>query len=308
MNIKATRFVMSLRGLSPTEKSVLYAMAGHADYKNCEATMGMQTLADAAGLEIRTSASEVVTRLLDYGVIKTVGGRSGGRRPSIYTFTFDVNRDSGITVEEPNRSPEPTDEPSNRRPQPTVKESNRRPSEPQPSSEGAPTVVPSRHEGFKGLKERQREGQKTASLSSNTKAGQAEHPQVKLIVKAVDRAEPNAQISSFDRKDLSKLLYKNQPLPDAKVVKASIKYVTGMNDLDLKKAGMFLAGKLIEMVENNDEDAAREESARQQAAVAIEANRTERDALLAEIARENELAEAQKDDPFGEQLATKVAA
>lgn len=99
MNIKAFNFVRSLRGLSPQEKSVAAMIASHADYQNCECHASMTTLAAESGLKNRETASRISKRLeTDYGIIKAVGGHSGGRMPTVYTFTMEVNRDCGITV------------------------------------------------------------------------------------------------------------------------------------------------------------------------------------------------------------------
>ena len=99
MNIKAFNFVRNLRGLSPQEKSVAAMIASHADYQNCECRASMTTLAAESGLKNRETASRIAKRLeIDYGIIKAVGGHSGGKTPTVYTFTMEVNRDSTVTV------------------------------------------------------------------------------------------------------------------------------------------------------------------------------------------------------------------
>ena len=101
MNIRAAKFVQNLRGLTAVEKSVALNVSVHADYKTAEANMSMALLARESGLEDRMTASRVIKRLEDYGVLVAVGrGHSkGGRgRTTPYVFTFAVNRECPVTV------------------------------------------------------------------------------------------------------------------------------------------------------------------------------------------------------------------
>ena len=101
MNIRAAKFVQSLRGLTVPERSVAQNITLHADYQKAEATMSMTTLAEESGLKNRETASRVTKRLESYGIIRVVGSRSGGGAPTKYAVTFTVNRDCGVTAKEP---------------------------------------------------------------------------------------------------------------------------------------------------------------------------------------------------------------
>ena len=144
-------------------------MAVHADVHECEATMSMTTLAKESGLAKRETASRNVARLEDvYGVIRTVGLKSAGGKTSTYTFTFQVNRDCGVTVDDGNRDATVT---VNRD---SGDDSGAATVTPQSATvtPQSDTVTPASQEGFKGFKEIQRKKGKVArSLASDSSKG-----------------------------------------------------------------------------------------------------------------------------------------
>ena len=117
MNIRAAKFIQTLRGLSSVEIAIALNLAVHADFNTAIAFMSMTTLAAESGLQNRQTASLNVARLESYGIIRVVGKRSGGRVPTKYQFTFKVDRGSEITI-----SPTATDGESNRTPQSAVED------------------------------------------------------------------------------------------------------------------------------------------------------------------------------------------
>lgn len=146
MNIRANNFVRSLRGLSPQEKSVAYTIASHADYLKCECTASMSTIATESGFKNRETASRITKRLeIDYGVIKAVGAHSGGKIPTTYTFTMEVNRDCGITVAVSREGATVTQDKSNRDSDEGSTVTGIRPT----VTQNASTVTGESHEGIK---------------------------------------------------------------------------------------------------------------------------------------------------------------
>jgi hypothetical protein len=142
MNIRAAKFVQDLRGLTLSEKSVAQAMAVHADFAKAEATMSMTLLAAEAGLKSRETASRVVKRLEERGIIVAVEGShsKGGRsKTTTYAFTFAVNCDSPVT----DKLETVTAPPENRDSGVTLN--------PETVTQNAETVTPQSHEGFKVL-------------------------------------------------------------------------------------------------------------------------------------------------------------
>lgn len=83
------------------EKVVAFVMADHDDHKGHGTYPSMATVADEAGLQNRETASRIVTRLVDYKVIRAPHP-SRGRRPTVYFFNYELaNCDSPVTVAEP---------------------------------------------------------------------------------------------------------------------------------------------------------------------------------------------------------------
>jgi hypothetical protein len=86
MSWELTRLVLSLRGLTPTEKAVAHSLAHHAP-KHGSAYPSMETIALEAGLGNRTAAQKVVRRLEAKGIISPTTSKKGGRKnPTHYQF------------------------------------------------------------------------------------------------------------------------------------------------------------------------------------------------------------------------------
>jgi hypothetical protein len=204
MNIRAAKFIQTLRGLSSVEIAIALNLAVHADFNTAIAFMSMTTLAAESGLQNRQTASLNVARLESYGIIRVVGKRSGGRVPTKYQFTFKVDRGSEITI-----SPTATDGESNRNSGIAVETSNRNSgiaveenptatlNKPNRNSDGskcrptatqnAPTATGELHEGFKELQfkeERKAESTPKPSPPLFSKGGTEEssRPKIDLAV------------------------------------------------------------------------------------------------------------------------------
>ena len=86
MSWELTRYVLTLRNLTPTEKAVAHCLACHAP-KHGSAYPSMETIAIESGLGNRTAAQKVVRRLEAKGVISPTTSKKGGRRnPTHYQF------------------------------------------------------------------------------------------------------------------------------------------------------------------------------------------------------------------------------
>jgi len=86
MSWELTRLVLSLRGLTPTEKAVAHSLAYHAP-KHGSAHPSMVTIALEAGLGNRQAAQKVVRRLEAKGIISPTTSKRGGRKnPTRYQF------------------------------------------------------------------------------------------------------------------------------------------------------------------------------------------------------------------------------
>jgi hypothetical protein len=268
MNIRAAKFVQNLRGLSAVEKSIAYSIAVHADYKNCQANMSMQTLAEESGLKHRQAASQIVSRLLEYGIIHTIGSRSGGRKPSTYQFTFAVNRDCGITIkdEESNRNWEQTVE--DYQPQPNRNSRIVQPqSEPSPTAiKNAPTVRRSGHEGFKETEGREGEKETATAARSLNPSGVDEL----LVLKVAKETKPNAVFSQKSLGDIRAVLRSKQPT-QAEVIPVVQDAIHRMDDFQLKNAGSYLPAELDGGIEAQ-RALARTERRKQQEDARIRAN------------------------------------
>lgn len=89
MSWELTRFVLSLRNLSPTEKSVAHSLAYHAP-KHGSAYPSMERIALESGLGNRTAAQKVVRRLEAKGIISATSSKKGGRNnPTRYQFNLE---------------------------------------------------------------------------------------------------------------------------------------------------------------------------------------------------------------------------
>jgi hypothetical protein len=88
MSWELTRFVLSLRNLTPTEKAVAHSLAYHTP-KHGTAYPSMKTIALEAGLGNRTAAQKVVRRLEEKEVIAPTTSKKGGRNnPTHYQFNL----------------------------------------------------------------------------------------------------------------------------------------------------------------------------------------------------------------------------
>jgi hypothetical protein len=86
MSWELTRFVLTLRNLTPTEKAVAHSLACHAP-KHGTAYPSMATIALESGLSNRTAAQKVVRRLEIKGIISPTTSKKGGRKnPTHYQF------------------------------------------------------------------------------------------------------------------------------------------------------------------------------------------------------------------------------
>ena len=251
MNIRAAVFVANLRGLTPSEKAVAFAIARHANVKECEANMSMTTVAEESGLKNRETASRIATRLESYGIIRAVGPRSGGRTPTTYTFTFAVNSDSGITVKD---STTVTGEVANRDSDlpSTVTETGTT------VTQNASTVTGESHEGFKVLEGKSKESEGTAKNSSlalfTSKASGKDVDE--LIAVALDE-DPGAQFSRKDKAELLQLL--DEVHPDRDWLLAWVRrQVQGYDEFELKTAGGRLTATMIGAARAQDIEAARQ--------------------------------------------------
>ncbi|HXA78734.1 MAG TPA: hypothetical protein VNV41_16485 [Candidatus Acidoferrales bacterium] len=177
MNIRASKFIQDLRGLDLAEKSVAAQMAQHADFKNAECSMSMTTLAEEAGLKNRETASRVVARLVGYGITRPkIRVSKGGRGvTTTYVFTFNVNRDSGVTVKPP-RNPSNRDSGITVKPAETVTQPPNNCDSEKNNCDSTPpktplTVTPQSHEGIsKELPKEEREGKTPHSLAPQAQA------------------------------------------------------------------------------------------------------------------------------------------
>ena len=89
MSWELTRFVLSLRNLTPTEKAVAHSLACHAP-KHGTAYPSMHTIALEAGLGSRRAAQMVMRRLESKGVISPTSSKGGGRKnPTHYRFNIE---------------------------------------------------------------------------------------------------------------------------------------------------------------------------------------------------------------------------
>lgn len=79
MSYHATKFVLRLRNLTPTEKAVAHSLAYHAHKDGTESYPSMQTIADEAGIKHRQAAQRIVVRLEEKGVIVPTTEKKGGR-------------------------------------------------------------------------------------------------------------------------------------------------------------------------------------------------------------------------------------
>jgi hypothetical protein len=85
VSYQATEYVRQLTNLNHVEKAVAFAMACHADAYGCEVRPSMTTTAKESGLQDRETASRVVRRLVEKGVLECLKESKGGQ-PSIYCF------------------------------------------------------------------------------------------------------------------------------------------------------------------------------------------------------------------------------
>ena len=107
MSIRSTNFVRRLRGLDITERAVAFTLADHAAHPSGEICVGMQTIAEESSLANRQTASDVVGRLRELGVITTAQVSKGGRgNPTLYYMNFSLTgADPSITLAPINRNP-----------------------------------------------------------------------------------------------------------------------------------------------------------------------------------------------------------
>lgn len=304
MNIKAAKFVQNLRGLKPSEKAVALNIAVHADVKNCEATMSMKTLADESGLRKRETASRIVKKLETiYGVIQAVGSRSGGKRPTKYTFTFAVNRDSGITViGQANRD---SDEGADG--------VNRDFGVGSIVTQNAPTVTGESHEGFKGLKEKKEKEQSLANSApahSSFKSTAAGRKYAKDLVDEIKKvamsvSDGKAVFYGKHRQAIEAVILEYNP-DRADVLAAVRARVLDMNgdSFRLSHCGSELAECLPALVQYKADEKAARERQEADARASIEAGHAkflkEQAELLRKRAEEDELAERFAKNPFGD--------
>src|ERR1039457_2404145 len=104
MSWELTRFVLSLRNLTPTEKAVAHCLACHAP-KHGTAYPSMATIARESGLGNRTAAQKVVRRLEVKGIISPTTSKKGGRKNSTHyqfnlgnSIPMDALSDAGNSI------------------------------------------------------------------------------------------------------------------------------------------------------------------------------------------------------------------
>jgi hypothetical protein len=305
VNIRAAKFVQSLRGLNPTEKCLLQNMAIHADVHKCEATMSMTTLAAESGLAKRETASRNVTTMEEvYGVIRTVGLKSAGGKTSTYTFTFQVNRDCGVTVEDGNcdRSVTVDRDSGDVSSKPTVILESATVT---PQSD---TVTPASQEGFKGLKEVQRKkGKDARSLASDARQNLGQDEVTTLtdyvLETAFSASDGKLTVNGPQRAAIAKAVARYRPTRDE--IKAVVdKFVDGIPDtakdfsFACPKFAQAVASGLSAQITKEIADAKLADSVAKSIEIGMAARRSESDARAEKIREEHELAEALGDSPF----------
>ena len=95
MSYAATKYVVELDGLTPTEKAVAHSLAHHANPDGSDSFPSMTTIAREAGLKDRRCAQYVVRRLESKGVIFADTSKAGGRQKST-RYRFDLENSEPV--------------------------------------------------------------------------------------------------------------------------------------------------------------------------------------------------------------------
>src|ERR1700733_4649960 len=105
MSYTVTKFVLELKGLTPSEKAVAHSLAYHAHADGADAYPSMSTIAAEAGLKNRRNAQRIVRRLEAKGIIAAVSPKSGGRYKSThYRFNLENSVPDCLSGEVPGQT------------------------------------------------------------------------------------------------------------------------------------------------------------------------------------------------------------
>jgi Helix-turn-helix domain len=110
MSFQATKFVINLRDLSPSQKAVAHAFAHHADQTGGNSFPAMETIASESGLKTRRGAQLVVRQLERMGIIIAETAKTGGRgrrTTTIYRLNMAYLPSAPPGNSEPERAPSP---------------------------------------------------------------------------------------------------------------------------------------------------------------------------------------------------------
>jgi hypothetical protein len=110
MSYQATKFVIDLRNLTPSQKAVAHAFAHHADQTGGNSFPAMETIASESGLKTRRGAQLVVRQLERMGIIIAETAKTGGRgrrTTTIYRLDMAYLTSSPPGNSEPECAPSP---------------------------------------------------------------------------------------------------------------------------------------------------------------------------------------------------------
>jgi hypothetical protein len=105
MSFQATRFILGLTDLTPSEKAVAHTLAYHANKLGENSYPSMETIARESGLQSRRSAQRVVRQLEKKRIIVATTAKTGGRgrnKATVYRLDLDyksaVNSDTTVAL------------------------------------------------------------------------------------------------------------------------------------------------------------------------------------------------------------------
>jgi hypothetical protein len=79
VSFQATKFVIGLHGLNPSQKAVAHAFAYHADKDGMNSYPAMERVARESGFQSKRGAQKIVRQLEEMGVITAETAKTGGR-------------------------------------------------------------------------------------------------------------------------------------------------------------------------------------------------------------------------------------
>jgi hypothetical protein len=208
-------------------------LADHDSHRGAGAYPSMTTLAQECGLRNRETASRVVSRLTEAGLIQTAAPSKGGRgKTTIYRFNFSLKNcdpriKETVTTESQINSETVTLTPRNCDSGVTETVTL----EPE-------TVTPQSHEGVEGLKKREGRGEvePTNNLLSEERAEQL----TELVIKTASNLARSVSFTSKQADSIRKTIDKKQPTEEALGV--VIREIVSANDP--KYVGSSLATEL----------------------------------------------------------------